>query len=124
MKRRRAREDPRPTTVKAALRLHPDARGERFPPPIRGHETVSEHDDASRVRGDVWLVRDHYDRLPGGRQRLEYPHDLFRRLRVEVTRRLVGEKDRRIVHECARDRDALPLTAGEFVRTVVHAVLE
>ena len=45
-------------------------------------------------------------------------------VRVEVTRRLVGEEDGRIVHERARDGDALPLTARELVRPVVHALAE
>src|SRR5690606_39404134 len=30
--------------------------------------------------------------------------------------RLIGEQDLRTVHQCARDRDALLLTAGELMR--------
>ena len=45
-------------------------------------------------------------------------------VRVEVTGRLVGEQDRRVVHQRARDGDALALTAGQLVRPVIHAVAE
>ena len=37
--------------------------------------------------------------------------------RIEVCRRLVGQYQRRTVHERARDRDALALAAGELART-------
>jgi len=39
-----------------------------------------------------------------------------RRVRVEVPRRLVGEDERRVVHERAYDREPLLLAAGERVR--------
>ena len=42
--------------------------------------------------------------------------DLGGALAVEVAGRLVGPDDRRVVDERARDRDALPLAAGELVR--------
>ena len=45
-------------------------------------------------------------------------------LAVEVAGRLVGPDDRRVVHERARDRDALALTARELVRDVVAALAE
>ena len=73
----------------------------------------------SRVRGDVGLVRDHDDRLARAREVFEHAHDFFRRRRVEVTRRLVGEKDRRVVDQRARDGDALALSARELVRPVI-----
>ncbi len=51
-------------------------------------------------------------------------HEFFARRRVEVAGRLVGQQDRRVVDECARDRDPLLLTAGELARLVVGAVGE
>ena len=45
-------------------------------------------------------------------------------LRVEVPGRLVGEQDRRVVDQRARDRDALLLPARQLVRMVVGAVAE
>ena len=85
---------------------------------------VAERDDAPGVLGDVRLVRDEDDRLPLVVQLLEDRHDLLGGLRVEVSRRLVGEEDRRIVHEAPRDRDALLLAARELRRRVVPAVRE
>src|SRR6185503_16474477 len=40
--------------------------------------------------------------------------------RVEVSARLVGEQERRVVDEGAGDRDSLLLAAGELVRVVVE----
>ena len=42
------------------------------------------------------------------------------RLGVEVAGRLVGQQQRRVVDERARDRDALLLAAGELVGEVVQ----
>ena len=42
--------------------------------------------------------------------------------RVEVAGRLVGEEQRRLVHQRAGDGDALLLAAGELARQVVLAV--
>ncbi len=46
------------------------------------------------------------------------------RLRVEVARRLVREHDRRVVHEGAREGDALLLAAGQLVRHPAGRVLQ
>ena len=56
--------------------------------------------------------------------RLEDLHDLLRRLRVEVARRLVGHDDVRVVDERPRDGDALALAARELIWQVVGTVLE
>src|SRR6478609_1989936 len=42
-------------------------------------------------------------------------HDLPSHLGVEVTGWLVGEDDARVVHDGARDRDALLLAAGQLI---------
>ena len=54
----------------------------------------------------------------------EERHEFGRGLRVEVAGRFVGEQHRGIVDECAGDRDALLLAAGEFVGPVRRAVGE
>ena len=56
--------------------------------------------------------------LPPSCSRAKTRHDLGAGLRVEVARRLVGQQDRRIVDERARDRHALPLTARQLVGPV------
>ena len=43
---------------------------------------------------------------------------------IEVPGRLVGQKQRRTVHERARDRDSLLFAAGQLVRVALHLVLE
>src|SRR5262245_37922864 len=54
----------------------------------------------------------------------EQVHDLERQIGIEVAGRLVGEDDDGIVHERARDRDALLLAARELERKRVHPVLQ
>ena len=66
--------------------------------------------------GDVGLVGDEHDGVARLVEALEERHDLDAGLRVEVAGGLVGEQDRRIVHQRARDGDALALAAGELVR--------
>ena len=55
---------------------------------------------------------------------LQQREDLEARARVEVARGLVGEEQRRVGHQRARDGDALLLAARELVRRVVEAVAE
>src|SRR5262245_35014503 len=40
----------------------------------------------------------------------EQVHDLERQVRIEVSGRLIGDEQRRIVHQSSSDRDALLLT--------------
>src|ERR1051325_2444369 len=70
-------------------------------------------DDAVRAGGYVVLVRDEDDGVAHLVQTLEERHDLVAGLGVERARRLVGEKNRRVVDERARDRHALALAARE-----------
>jgi hypothetical protein len=44
-------------------------------------------------------------------QPLEHPHDLERRVTIQVARRLLGQQQRRPVHQRSRDRYALLLSA-------------
>ena len=50
--------------------------------------------------------------------------DLGAGMSVELARRFVGEEERRIVGESARDRDPLLLSAGQLGRTMVRALAQ
>ena len=83
---------------------------------------VKEVDRAVRVTGKARVVRDHADRRAargGGREQL---HHRIAVLRIEVSRRLVGEQNERPARECSGDGDALLLTAGELAGEVLRAM--
>ena len=75
-----------------------------------------------RVGRESRIVRHHADRGAVGVQLLEEVHHRFAVLRVEVTRRLVGEEDGRLAGDGAGHGDTLLLTAGELCRIVVRAM--
>src|SRR6185295_17015421 len=90
-------------------------------------------DDAAVAQGDGALaalrhghvVRDDDDRrAEAGVQVADQRENLLAGARVEVAGRFVGEQDRRIDRQRARDRDALPLAAGELVGQMMQAVFE
>ena len=72
--------------------------------------------------GDVVLVRDDDDRVAFGVEAFEEIHDLHAGVRIERAGRLVCEQDRRMIHKRTSNRDALALTAREFVGFVRHAI--
>ena len=78
----------------------------------------------ARTGRDLGFVRDEDDRAAFLVHRLEYLHDLFRRLRIEVAGRLIGHDDMRVIHKGPGDGDALPLAAGKLVRQMVCPVPE
>ena len=55
---------------------------------------------------------------------VEQGHDLTGRHRVEVARRLVGQDQVGVGHECACDGHPLLLATRELARAVVDAVAE
>ena len=67
---------------------------------------------------------DHEDRLAFPAELVEQRHEVLGSPRIQVARRLVREQQRRRRHEGARDRDALALTAGKLVRSVLHPVAQ
>src|SRR5215212_7590267 len=91
-----------------------------------GHDaSVLEPDDARAVLRDLRLVGDENDCNAALLfEALEDVHHLDAGAAVEVSGRLVGEEDRRIVQERARNRDALLLPSGQLVRMVRGPVLQ
>ena len=77
-----------------------------------------------RVLRDVRLVRHEDDGDPLLVQLLEERHHLDRRAAVEIARRLVGEQQRRLRDERARDRHALLLAARQLARLVIQPLAE
>ena len=55
---------------------------------------------------------------------LEQVHDLHGRVRIERAGRLVGQDDVRVVDQCAGDRHALHLAAGQLVWLLVDVFAE
>src|SRR5687768_994244 len=97
--------------------------GRRFPAGgVAGDPAIPEDHHPPGMGGDVGLVGHHDDGLPLVVQGLEDPHDLLAGGAVEVAGRLVGQQDGRLVHQRPRDRDPLPLAAGELVGPVIHPV--
>jgi hypothetical protein len=68
---------------------------------------VSHVDDASRRAREIFIVRDDDQRRSVAIHAIEQADHLRARMRVELTRRLVGEKQRRPIRQRARDRNAL-----------------
>src|SRR5438094_6990969 len=92
---------------------------------IAADKTVAECDDARRVLGDVGLVRHERDADAAlDVQLLKDAHHLDAGARVEVAGRLVGEQQRRVVHQRAGDGDALLLPTRELIRMVIDAIAE
>ena len=88
---------------------------------VADHVALGQLDHAAAHAVDHRLVvggDDH--RRPGAVDAVEQLHDPDRGLGVEVAGRLVGQQQRRVVDERARDRHALLLAAGELVGEVVE----
>src|SRR5690606_17255837 len=85
---------------------------------------VAELDDALGVLRDLRIVRNQNDGVALGREILEQRHDLDAAARIECAGRLVCQDDVAAVHERARDRNALLLTARQLVGPVIHSVAQ
>ncbi len=82
------------------------------------------HEDAVGVlRGGREVVRDHEDAEPAAAQPVEQVENAGAHRHVEHRDRLVGDQQLRLQHERGRDRDALPLAAGQLVRIAVEEQL-
>src|SRR5207247_1376596 len=93
-------------------------------PDIAFDLAVAQTNGAVRVPRDTFVVRHQDDRFALFVQVVEDFQDFNARRGVEITGRLVGEDDQRIVHQRARDGDSLLLAAGEFKGFVMRAVIQ
>src|SRR6476660_2213052 len=78
------------------------------------HPSVAQADRALAVPGVLLGMGHLYDRRPRRVQPREQLHDLARLRRVQVARRLVGEDERRLGHDGARDPHQLLLAARQL----------
>ena len=89
--------------------------------PLLDHPAVAQDHDAMRQRPNhPQIVTDEQvAELMVGLQLLQQIDDLRLHRHVQGTGRFVQHHEPRFQHHCARDRDALPLTAAELVRVAV-----
>ena len=82
---------------------------------------VAKSDCARAAFGHVAIMRDDQDRRPESSMQIVDQRENLRAVwRVEIACRLIGQQDRRIHGQRARDRNPLPLAAGEFVGQVIQ----
>src|SRR5438552_58841 len=86
---------------------------------LRGDPSVAQMNDAVSVPGVLERMGDLNDGRARGIEPAEQLHDFRGLIRVEVSRRLVGEEDLRARHKSPRDRDELLLAPGELRRVEV-----
>ena len=87
----------------------------------RHDAAVEQMHDSVCLRGASWRVGHHHHGRTFAMQHAEHVHHVGTVAAVEVARRLVGEDQRGIVDERARDRDALLLAARERVGVLLRA---
>jgi hypothetical protein len=81
----------------------------------RDHPSIAKRDRHVRHARQFWIVRHQNERRPAGSMNVQQQiNDLMTGRAVEIPRRLVGEEQRRIVCERARDRHTLLFTAGKL----------
>src|SRR6185436_17440685 len=88
---------------------------------VAGDYPVLDVDNAVCVFGDVVLMGDKHNRVSLGLQTIHQRHDFVSSLGVQVSRGLVRENDRWLVHERSRNRNTLALSARKLIWLVHHA---
>src|SRR5215472_8738247 len=83
---------------------------------VRDASVDETHDAPAHAIDDRLVVRRDDDGRALRVDAREERHDLARGLGIEISGRLVAQEDERIVDERSRDRRALLLAAGQFVR--------
>src|ERR1700676_1585549 len=76
------------------------------------NRSVADVDDAVGSLGDIVFMRDQNDCVAFPVQPRKQSHDFIARFAIQISRGLIGQHDRRRVHQGASHCDALPLTAG------------
>ena len=86
---------------------------------ILNHLSVQEADDTRGILlGELRVMRYHNNQALLG-DLADQIHDLHAGLRIQSTRRLIGQKDLGVVYECARNRNTLALSARKLVGALI-----
>src|SRR6185503_7816810 len=86
---------------------------------------ITQFQNALTLSGDAGIVSDDKNRRIQSLMELVNQAENFCACdSIEISGRLVSEKNRRIHGKCARDCHALTFAARELVRKVIHAMLE
>src|SRR5438132_6121299 len=99
---------------RSTRRRHTQGSGLRTQPSVL-NPSIPNMNDARRLPRHIILMRDNDDRVAMVVQVAEEVEDLAAGLRVEVAGRLVGQQQRRLVHQRAGDGDALALSSGQLI---------
>src|SRR5437667_12859228 len=81
---------------------------------VARNPSVQNSDDPTRVTGHGLFMGDDDDGVTLLREFLEQGHDFDAGLRIEVARRFIGQKNRGVVDERARDGNALTVAYGKL----------
>lgn len=83
---------------------------------------VSEPNDSLAVASHIFFVCDDNNRLALRIQVLKQRHDLFGRARVQISCWFIPKNDHRIIDDRSGNRHPLLLSAGKFIRPMMHAL--
>ena len=93
------------------------------PEKVIDYTPVVDMDDAAGMTGDIGIVGDQDDcNAVFLIEALEHGEDFLARARVKIARRLIGEKEGRMVDEGTSNRYPLLLTAGKLGGLVFESV--
>ena len=89
---------------------------------IAQHAPVAQSHHAVAMRGNLVLMGNDDHGLPLRMKLAKQREDLGGGRAVEISRRLVGQQNRRRVEDRARDGNALALATGKLVWSMINAV--
>src|ERR1051325_3035456 len=95
-----------------------------FPAFIAGDQSIFDVNDTIGMLGDVRFMGDQYDCMAGSVKFRKKRHNLVSSLRIEISGGLVGEQNRRVVHQRASNGCSLALAAGKFIRFMIHPAFQ
>ncbi len=108
----------------AVRRRRPGREWPRRHPGVFDDQPVDDADRSVRIRGHRGVVGDQEHGDARCVELLEHLQNFDARVRIQIARRLVGQEQRRLVHQRPCDRYALLLPAGHLRRHVLDPIAE